>query len=189
MRKIKLLCLSVLAILAFSACSSDDDTPNVIIEQEEITTLNVFLTPDGGTESLKFSFRDLDGDGANTQITAENLAANTVYTGRMEFLNENETPVEDITDEVLEEDDEHQIFFIAENSLNVQFEYLDSDRDGNPIGVEFKLTTGHSSSGNLTFILIHDGDKNAQGASEGIYNANVIGGDTDIEVVFNTVIQ
>lgn len=185
MRTIKLLSLSLLAVFAFSACSDDDDAPAPVLEQEEITTLNVFLTPEGGTESLVFSFTDLDGDGSNAQISTENLEANTTYTGRMEFLNENEEPVEDVTEEVLEEDDEHQVFLIAGTGLNVNTEYLDADGDGNPIGVEFRLVTGEASSGDLTFILIHDGDKEA--GSNGVLTLEV-GGDTDIEVTFDVTI-
>lgn len=179
MKTIKLLSLSLLATLLFSACSDDDEAPEVINEEEEITTLNVYLTPDGEGESLVFSYTNLDGGVTEPQIVAENLQANTTYTGRMEFLNENEEPVEDITEEVIEEAAEHQVFYVPAGSLNANFEYEDQDANGNPIGVEFSLVTGAASSGNLTFILIHEGDKSTPEAD----------GETDIEVTFDAVIQ
>lgn len=188
MKTIKLLSLSLLAALTFTACSSDDDAPAPVLEQEEITTLNVFLTAEGGTEELKFSYRDLDGDGTNAEVVSNNLDANTTYTGRLEFLNENDSPVEDITEEIIEEDDEHQIFFATSSGLNVTTEYLDQDGDGNPIGVEFRLTIGDASTGNMTILLIHEGNKFAEGANEGVYSSSV-GGDTDIEVVFSVTIE
>ncbi len=188
MKTIKLLSLSLLAVLTFSACSNDDDAPEVVLEQEEITTLNVFLTAEGGTEELKFSYRDLDGDGANAQVMTNNLDANTTYTGRLEFLNENDTPVENVTEEIIEEDDEHQIFFVSSSGLNLTTEYLDQDGDGNPIGVEFRLVTEAASTGNMTILLIHEGNKFAEGANEGVFSS-VVGGDTDIEVVFNVTID
>ena len=45
------------------------------------------------------------------------LAANTVYNGTMEILNELESPAEDVTEEIEEEADEHQFFFGVTNSI------------------------------------------------------------------------
>lgn len=186
MKTIKLLSLSLVATLIFSACSDDDDPPQVINEEEEITTLKVFLTPDGGQEFEAFSYTDLDGGVSTPDVSTSPLQANTTYTGRMQFLNENEEPVEDITEEVVEEDEEHQVFFVAENSLDVTTEYLDQDINGNPVGVDFRLITGEASTGNMTFVLIHEGDKEA--GSDGILDDSV-GGESDIEVTFNVSIQ
>jgi hypothetical protein len=189
MKKIKLLSLSLIATLVFSACSDDDDAPQVINEEEVITTLNLFLTPEGGGEVVTFTYRDLDGDGSNPEISSSALSANTSYTGRVEFLNELENPAEDITIEVLEEAEEHQVFYILEDSLNATPTYTGAlDNDGNPIGVEFSLEIGDASQGNLTVILIHEGDKNAPGAFEGNLS-NEVGGETDIEVTFNVTVE
>jgi hypothetical protein len=189
MKTIKLLSLSLIATLVFSACSDDDDAPQVINEEEVITTLNLFLTPEGGGEVVTFTYRDLDGDGSNPEISSSALSANTSYTGRVEFLNELENPAEDITIEVLEEAEEHQVFYILEDSLNATPTYTGAlDNDGNPIGVEFSLEIGDASQGNLTVILIHEGDKNAPGAFEGNLS-NEVGGETDIEVTFNVTVE
>ena len=189
MKKMKLLSLGLIAMLVFSACSDDDDAPQVINEEEVITTLNLFLIPEGGGEAVTFTYRDLDGDGSNPEISSPALSANTNYTGRVEFLNELEDPAEDITIEVLEEAEEHQVFYIAEDSLNATSTYTGAlDNDGNPIGVEFSLEIGDASQGNLTVILIHEGNKNVPGASEGNLS-NEVGGETDIEVTFNVTVE
>ena len=189
MKTIKLLSLGHLATLDFSACSDDDDAPQVINEEEVITTLNLFLTPEGGGEIITFTYKDLDGDGSNPEITSPALSANTTYTGRVQFLNELEDPAEDITVEVLEEDDEHQVFYVVEDSLNATPTYTGAlDNDGNPVGVEFSLAIGDASQGNFTVFLIHEGDKNAPGASEGNLSPQV-GGETDIEVTFNVTVE
>lgn len=187
MKTIKLLSLSLIAYIGLNACSNDD-APQIINEEEVITTLNVYLTAEGATEQLVFSYKDLDGDGVNPEVIASNLSANTSYTGRVEFLNELESPAEDITEEVKEEGEEHQVFYVPSNALNVSTQYQDQDASGNPIGVEFSLTTGTASSGNMTFILIHEGNKVAEGASEGVLSDSV-GGETDIEVTFNVTIE
>ncbi|WP_019038678.1 hypothetical protein [Psychroflexus tropicus] len=186
MKTIKLLSLSLVATLLFSACSDDDDVVEVINEEEEITTMNVYLTPEGGQEFEAFSLTNLDGGVTDPVVTTSTLDANTSYTGRMEFLNENEEPVEDITEEVIEEDEEHQVFFIIGSGLDVSTEYLDSDANGNPLGVEFSLETGETSIGNLTFALIHEGDKEA--GSDGILDESV-GGETDIQYTFDVTVE
>lgn len=188
MKTIKLLSLSLIALVTFSACSDDDETPQLINEEEVITTLNVYLTTSGGTEELAFSYRDLDGDGVNPEIKTSTLSANTIYSGRVEFLNELESPAEDITEEVREEAEEHQVFYVPSSALNVTTQYQDLDANGNPIGVDFSLETNASSSGNMTIFLIHEGDKSAEGASEGILSDSV-GGETDIQVTFNVTVD
>jgi hypothetical protein len=179
MKTIKLLSLSLVATLLFSACSDDDDVVEVINEEEEITTLNVYLTPEGGTESLVFGFKDLDGGVTEPTRVNNGLQANTTYTGRMEFLNENEDPIEDKTVEIEEEDEEHQVFFIPETGLNTTIDELYTDGNGDPLGTRFRLVTGEASTGNLTFILIHEGDKSTPEAD----------GETDIEVTFDVTIE
>ena len=139
------------------------------------------FTPQGGGSTV--TFRYFDEDGADGPIaptaTGGTLAANSTYNVAMTFLNESETPTEDITAEILEEADEHQIFFAKTTALDLAFAYADVDGDGNPLGLNTIFTTGVSSSGQLTVILRHEPDKGATGVSTGdITNA---GGETDVE--------
>ena len=101
--KFRLLSVLALAtvVVAMNSCKKDDPVEPVIENEEEvITTLNFTLTPDTGGDAVVFSFQDLDGDGGNA-ATIDNgiLAANTMYTGALELLNETESPAEDITEE------------------------------------------------------------------------------------------
>lgn len=97
------------------------------------------------------------------------------------MFNEVETPRENITTEIQEEDEEHQFFFQS-NVDDLTIAYTDQDDDGNPVGLNTSLTTGEPSSGSITIILRHEPNKTASGVSSGdIANA---GGETDIEVVF-----
>ena len=48
------------------------------------------------------------------------FSESTQYQGAVRFLNETETPAEEITDEVLEEADEHQVFYTTSEGLNIQ---------------------------------------------------------------------
>ncbi|MEC8627677.1 MAG: type 1 periplasmic binding fold superfamily protein [Bacteroidota bacterium] len=172
---------TIALIMTFSACSEDDTPPPPPNEEEVITTLNVFLTDDNGN-TVTFSFVDLDGEGGNAPtITGGDLSIGTAYSGTITLLNESETPAEDITLEIQEEDDEHQFFFSSDDAT---FAYTDQDDNGNPVGLTFDMTTGSTSNSSaaMTVILRHDPDKAGAGVSDGdITNA---GGETDIEVTF-----
>jgi hypothetical protein len=177
MKTFQLLAILTVFAFAFTSCSDDDDAPQVINEEEVITTMNVMLFD--GTSTKMLTIVDADGDPI---ISADELDANTTYNGSVEFLNETETPVEDITAEVAEEDEEHQVFYVPSSSLNATVEYDDQDANGNPVGLDFTLTTGDASTGTLTVILRHEPNKDAAGVSEGD-PANA-GGETDVEAAF-----
>ena len=172
---------TIALIMTFSACSEDDTPPPPPNEEEVITTLNVFLTDDNGN-TVTFSFEDLDGEGGNAPtITGGDLSIGTTYSGTITLLNETETPAEDVTLEIQEEDDEHQFFFSSDAAT---FAYTDQDGDGNPLGLTFTMTTSSdvNDGAAMTVVLRHEPDKFGTDVSSGdITNA---GGETDIEVTF-----
>ncbi len=177
-------------ILSVGLISCNDDDPIIPNEEELITTIIYTLTPVGVEgDDVVFSFKDLDGDGGTDPVIEEGvLAANTTYTGTIEFLNELETPVEDITEEVIEEGDEHQVFYIKAGTYNATFDYDENDEDdldinGHPIGIKTIVVTGAASTGTLTITLRHEPKKPNNGT---LADA---GGETDVQVTFNIVIQ
>lgn len=176
-----ILALSFIA-LSFAACSSDDDNPAPIDEEEVITTMNVTLNSSGGTITLQS--QDLDGDGPDAPIIniSGNLIANTTYNGSIELLNETETPAENITEEVEEEDEEHQFFFSASGAIT-GVDYSDEDGDGNPVGLDFTLNTGEAGNGTLQITLRHEPKKPNDGT---LADA---GGETDIAQSFSLVVE
>ncbi|MDC1104042.1 type 1 periplasmic binding fold superfamily protein [Polaribacter sp.] len=186
MKIFKNLALVFFVATAFTACSSDD--PEVVNEEELITTLTATLKPIGGGTDIILKSVDLDGDGPDAPVisVSANLSANTNYSGVLKVENETESPAEDITLEVLEEDEEHQFFFTPTNNI-ATVTYDDMDGDGNPIGVQFSLATTTAATGNLTITLRHEPIKTASGVSNGdITNA---GGETDVQAVFPITVQ
>ena len=184
MKTIELLFILLAGALTFVSCEKDD--PEIRNEEELITTVKYTLTPQSDGSEVVFLFRDLDGDGGNSPvITAGSLRSGIIYSGTLELLNEAETPVEDITEEIENEGDAHQFFFISNANISVQ--YNDTDLNGKPVGLKTVLTTGNAGTGKFKIILRHQPDKNASGVANGdITNA---GGETDIEVEFDVVIQ
>ena len=169
--------------LIFASCSDDDDnTPDPVNEEEVITTLTVTL--ESGSDTVVMQYQDLDGDGpdAATVTVSGSLNANTVYDGSIVLLNETEMPAENVTEEIQEEDLDHQFFYTVGSGLDVATEYIDFDSAGNPLGLNFVLNTGSASSGGLTFTLRHEPNK----PNTGLENA---GGETDIEVTFDVTVE
>ena len=111
---------------------------------------------------------------------------NTIYNGEVQVLNELESPAEDITLEVAEEDDEHQFFYTPTNSI-VNVTYTDMDANGDPVGLTFTVSASGPGTGDLTITLIHEPMKSAANVSSGdITNA---GGETDVEATFTITVQ
>lgn len=188
MKNLKLIALLVIPSL-FSISCSNDDNPAAVNEEEVITTVRVTLV--GGGETIILESRDLDGDGPNapvlTPIGGGILVAGTTYTGSTTFLNELESPAEDITEEVEEEGLDHQVFYQLASTLGT-VTYNDMDENGDPIGLEFTLVAGTSgSTGTLTVTLRHQPNKSASGVADGdITNAE---GNTDAAVTFSVAVN
>lgn len=183
--------------------SCDDEDPVIPNEEELITTVILEFEDEQGNH-FDFSFEDLDGDGGNAPvIMTEVLVTNTTYHAHIEFLNElaeeeeeddnhddgdddhGHEHGEDVTEEIREEAEDHQVFYILSSSVDatVQYEDDDVDMNGNPIGLEAIFTTGDASTGTLTVVLRHEPKKPNDGT---LADA---GGETDIEVEFDFVIQ
>ena len=183
MKTMKTSAFYALLTLAMLGCSDDDTTPEIINEDELITTVILTLTPDSG-DQVVLTTVDLDGDGPDEPVTTVvgNFSENTQYQGAVQFLNETEDPAEDITQEVIEEADEHQVFYTISEGLNIQTTYEDQDSQGNPLGVQITLSTGAASEGSLTVTLRHEPVK----PNDGLESA---GGETDISTSFDVSIQ
>jgi hypothetical protein len=190
MKHLKLIPFLVLLFVVAISCDDDDDTPVVINESEIITNMTIQLNSPGNSVTL--TSVDLDGpEGPNApEISVVGvLMPNTQYIGSIELLDaSNPSDIENITEEVEEEDLEHQFFFCVSNGLNATITGENLDRNGNVLGTSFTLNTGDASTGDLTFTLVHDGDKsaNVDGCDS---NALLNNGEIDIAQTFSVEIQ
>ena len=181
----KIFKYALLAIpFLYFSCNDDDDTPEPIIEEEVITTMTVTLVNhQNGNDVVTMQTQDLDGDGPNEPVVTVSgpLSAGTSYSGSIQWLNEMEDPAEDITEEILEEDDEHQVFFSA-SGVVMEFVYMDFDGDENPLGTQFVLAPISQGDGSLTITLVHEPNK----PNDGLDTA---GGEIDIQTTFSVTVQ
>lgn len=116
---------------------------------------------------LQAQFRDPDGPGGqNPTSTPVTLQNGVTYTVTVEFLNELEDPPEDVTPEIFNERDEHQIFFVgdvvegpatdvdAADAL-IRHAYADLDRLGNPVGLQNTIEALRPGFGTFSVGLRH----------------------------------
>ena len=173
-----LLALSFLFIT--TSCSKDD--PDEINEEEEINRVTLQITPAGGTAQ---TYTWNEGGTSNTSIA---LAPNTTYQVSVSFYDASDADdIENITEEVIEEADEHQVFFekvdLGDNLVITSGSGDTRDGDGNPVLLRTQWTTLAASSGTVRVFLIHE-PTTKTGTTR-----NNFGGETDVEVDFSVTIE
>ncbi|WP_396211089.1 type 1 periplasmic binding fold superfamily protein [Flavobacterium sp.] len=183
----KSILLATLFSISFIACDKDDNPIAPPVNEEElITTVKVTLT--NGTNVVTLTSKDLDGPNQPVLTVVGTLIANTTYDGVVELLDETKNPVDIVSEEIEESEEEkreHQFFYNL-TGLTGSTVYSDFDSNGNPIGLNFSYTTGAASTGSFTITLRHLPIKTAAGVASGdITNA---GGSTDAQATFNDLV-
>ena len=169
------------------ACGGEDDT--MTTDTEVITTVNVTLT-DSSNNTITGSFMDLDGDGGDPGMTMDldGLVMGTTYTMTIQLLDETDSSdIEDITEEIQEEDDEHQFFFVTTGNV-ISVNITDTDANNLPVGLESEVTADAMGPGTLQIVLKHLpplGDGTIQKTGTNTIND----GDTDIDLTLNVTVQ
>lgn len=170
-------------LISFSACNTDepkpDDEPNN--ESELITTFKIELK-DSLTNQIKiFYFKDLDGEGGNptTQLDTIRLKSQSVYLCSVFMLDESKNPVDDITEEIKEEADEHLLVYKV-TAANLSINITDKDSKNLPLGLLSNWVVGNASNGQLLVSLKHQPD---------IKDGSTDKGETDVEINFPVIIR
>ena len=182
-KTIQTLAMAAIAVVSMTSCE-DDDTPQIINEEEVITTVTYTLT-NAVDNTDRVILRSVDADGNGTidmESVSGPLTSGANYNGEVRFENELESPTENITEEVIEEGDEHEVFYTTTVS-GVSISKTDTDVNGDPLGVMTTINTGAAGTGVLTIVLRHEPSKPNDGTLSGA------GGETDIQVSFNVAVQ
>lgn len=192
----------LLAAVTLTGCSKDDDTaPAPENEEEVITDVKlIFTNKNDATDVVEAKAKDPDGEGVQELqiLDAINLDVSKTYTLTLDIANNLESPGENIGEEILEEDHEHQLFYSFTNNTfsnptgdgNIDnasdpINYNDLDENNNRVGLSTEWTTSAtpSTGGTFTIRLQHqpDGIKTAtSGANDG---------DTDFNLQFVLNVQ
>lgn len=185
---------ALIAALALTACT-DVTNPTEDNEQEVITTVTLSFVGQTSGDTVTATWTDPENDGSPV-IDPISLGAAEPWDLSVSFLNELSDPPEDITTEVEEESDQHQLFFTGtatEGLLGVA--YADFDDNGLPVGLSDLVTPRVPGTGVLTVTLRHlppqDGVAQKTAgledtvATEGI---SAIPGETDASVDFDVTV-
>ena len=185
------------SVITIIGCSNDDDVaPEEENEVEVFTDVTlVFTNTADVNDVVRASAQDPDGTGIQELqiLDAITLAADTEYTLTYEILNAlDPADVENIGDEILEEDNEHQFFFsFTENVFanptgngNIDaaadpINYNDADENGNPVGLSSTWTTSSTASSGASFTVRLQHQPDVKTATSGSND-----GDTDFALTF-----
>jgi hypothetical protein len=172
MNKINKLTLALASsILIFSACDKEDPDPTKPQDknaQELITTvvLNGYNVNNPSLNQFSVKWEDLDGDGGNSPIIDTfQLDSGITYRVNVLMLDKTKTPFDTVSNEVLREADEHQLFYTLSSNLNDKLNITRLDNDNNipplPLGLDIRITStsimpfGIPIIGNLNVKLSH----------------------------------
>ena len=189
-----------LFILVF-ACSKDEDHEPAN-EEEVITLVTLEVTKVGSSETITYNFEveghahddedddddDDDHDGHEGEHTEIELEPNSSYNVSMFIYNDTDpNNIENVTLEVIEEADEHQIYYAITDELSgfsiASASNDTSDSDGNPLFLKTTWTTIGETSGDVVGYLIHE-PTSKTGSTR-----NDFGGATDFEIEFEVHVE
>jgi hypothetical protein len=173
--------LFISTLLASSACVKKTNTPPSN-EEEEINTVRLTLTGNGTTTT--YNWKDLDGPAGNLPVAdTVRLAPSTQYQCDVSLVNQSNNVDNDLTPEIRNESNEHQLFFAVEGNRNLTVVYNPNDFDNNtppkPIGLRTNFATTIPGNGSLKVVLRHQPDLK-QAITNTLGDSTL--GDTDVEI-------
>ncbi len=200
-KNLQLLAILFSVITIIGCSNNDDDAPEEENEVEVFTDVTLIFTNTADiSDVVRASAQDPDGTGIQELqiLNAITLAADTEYTLTYEILNAlNPADVENIGDEILEEDNEHQFFYsFTEGAFtnptgngNIDtaadpINYNDQDENGNPVGLSTTWITASSTSSGKSFTVRLQHQPDVKTATSGSND-----GDTDFALTFDLNIQ
>jgi hypothetical protein len=176
-----MLTLSIFGLL-FSQSSCKKTTPPDPNEEELVTTFKIIFTDSAGTKpNVVAVYKDIDGDGGNNPSVFDTikLQSNTTYNATILLLDESKTPADSISNEVLEEGNEH-LFCFTPTNINTTIVRTDKDINNLEIGLRSKWITGAASNGTTQIVLRHQPDNTKNGS------CNI--GSSDVDLTFQTIL-
>jgi len=182
----KLMFAAIISASIITGCKRDDDlvpVPQPVVnESEVITTIKLTLVDSSNSSNIKYAtFRDPDGDGGTGFDVFDTiiLEANKTWYTTVLLLNETVSPADTISNEVLEEANDH-LFCFSPSGTSATVTITDTDGNSLPIGLQSKWKTTSAGTGTMQVELKHQ---------PGIKDGTCAPGETDIDVIFQVIIQ
>ena len=187
-----------LALLFVTTSCSDNDEPAVVNEEEVITKVTIQVTnlSDNSTSIYTFGVEAHDHsddddhaddddhpDGDHMEIE---LASNSSYLFEFKVLNDTDpNNVENITLEVIDEADSHQVFYeILDSSITIEAANDDTfDSNSNPVMLKTIWTTTTATVADVEAFLLHEPTSKIGTTRDDF------GGSADVEIYFEAHVE
>jgi hypothetical protein len=180
----------LIMLTALIACSDVEDVSSHGDDHDHgvTTAVSLTFTPTSGGEASVFEFHDGQAD----EIVLDSEAD---YDLTVAFLEEDaDGAFVDISDEILDDGESHQVFFLTDAPVSIA--YADLDDGGLPIGLEAEAVTAAAGVGALRVVLRHmppesDVAVKVAGLAEQVEADGIasIGGDSDVDVSFDVTVS
>jgi hypothetical protein len=164
-------------------CSESATSNGQNVEHDEITTVTLTMTNTSTLSTQAFVWEDIDGVGGKgpNRIDTITLAADSVYKGSLAFENRKVVPTVNVTTDILNERNNHQVFYTKTGAV-MTITTTDLDARNLPLGLKTSWTDVRSSVGALTVSLSHYPDSTTKKGTNPSTS-------TDVNVTFPVVIR
>jgi hypothetical protein len=188
----------LIAVLAFLTSCEKDDTPDPINENEVFTKVELIVTNQSDNSSTTYTFEvdhdhdhsednhDDDADDDHGDHMEVELSSNSTYTFELRFWNESDpNNIENMTSDIIEEADEHQVFYeLTDDSITITAAADDTkDSNNNPVHIKTIWETTTAGVVDVEAFLIHEPT-----SKTGTVRAD-FGGATDVEIDFEAHVE
>lgn len=189
-----------------------DDDGHEHGETEVISQVELTFTPASGGDAVTALFDDPDGEGgmsgSSDTIT---LTAGETYDLSIRFINALEDPAENITEEIEEEAEDHQVFIYGDGVMGpastsagalVTHAYADAESDYGanaegddlPVGLLSEIVADTAGTSELKVMLRHLPEQNGEvqktsGLADEFASGASLPGEADTDVSFELVVQ
>lgn len=185
-KTIKLLFAALAVATVWTGCKKDKDlvaVPQPVQNEPEVfTTMKLKFVDSSNVTNIKYAtFRDPDGDGGGGYDIFDTikLQPNKTWITTLLLLNEIASPIDTVSNEVLEEGKDH-LFCFTPSGASASVTRTDLDVNSSPIGLQSKWRTTTIGNGTMQVELRHQ---------PGVKNGSCSPGVTDISINFITKIQ
>ena len=195
-----LLSLFIPLTLIFSSCEKDDPVPE--IDQAVITNITLRFTEvnelNQPIDGSSFEVEAEDAQGISLGDSPEIETISALLPGKKYLLELdlfNSIATENITEEIAEDDEEHQFYFLGTSLVGeaafLTYTYIDMDGNDNPVGLQGYVTVKETmpvNNGTFRVILRHDLNKEFSGANNPNFSTfEQAGGESDLDITFQVI--
>lgn len=156
-------------LVTATSCKDENPEPS---ETEEIASARLVLEPEGKGQLVTINYSE------DAQSPSALLNASTTYNGTLTFF---DPEGNDITAEISQEADMHEVFYEPSSGLGLTVQKTDTDSKGRPVGLATTITTTNPSTGTLRVRLKHQPNKSTP--------SDVNKGETDLDMTINVTVQ